>query len=262
MAENRKTAISWVDANRILIRGYRVEELIGRVSWGEAVGLLLLGDVPDERTAKMIEAILVAVIDHGVSPPSTVAAMTAVNTGASLSASVAAGLLTINRFHGGAIEDCMQTLEEAVEIISVEGLNTAQAAERIVVEAKAQGERIHGFGHRFHGADPRTARLFELARELGIADEYVEMAEAIESALATSSGRVLPINADGAIAALLCEMKFQKEMANGLFMIARVCGLVARVTEEQTRNKPMKAVNPKEYEYDGAPERKLERNQE
>jgi citrate synthase len=257
MAEKRKTAISWVEAEKIILRGYAVEDLIGKIGWGEAVGLLLLGDLPPANHAKMLEAILIAVIDHGVRPPSTLAAVTVANTGAELNAAVAAGILAINKFHGGAIEDAMRAVSEAVALQREENLTAVEAAEKVVQTYKARGARVSGFGHRFHRADPRTVSLFELARRLNVAGKFVAQAEILEKVLSEKAGRNLPLNADGAIAALLCEMNFPPKTANGIFMIARVAGLVAHVVEERERSAPMRTVNADEYEYDGARERKL-----
>jgi citrate synthase len=254
MAELRKTAIADVAAARISIRGYEITDIIGRVSFASAVYLILKGELPNEKQAVLFEAILVSVLDHGVSPPSTIAAVTVANTGAALNAAVAAGILAINKFHGGAIEDSMTAITEAATISD----DPDEAASVFVSKSKALGRRIAGFGHRQHAADPRTDRLFELARELGLNGKCVLQAEAIEKALSESSGRLLPINADGAIAALLCDLEFPPTAANGIFMIARVPGLVAHVIEEQERNPPMRTVKMDEYEYDGPVNRQLD----
>lgn len=262
MSNSRKTSISWVEAEKITLRGYAIEDLIGRISLGETIFLLLMGEMPTKNQAKMLEAILVSVIDHGIRPPSTIAAVTVANTGASLNSAVAAGILAINKFHGGAIEDAMQAITETVEIQTKENLSAVEAAEKIVQNYKSEGKRISGFGHRFHAADPRTVRLFELAKELKIAGKFVEQAEVLEKILSETSGRKLPINADGAIAVLLCEMNFPPKTANGIFMIARVAGLVAHATEEQERNPPMRTVSVEDYVYDGERERELSENAE
>ena len=253
----RKTSISWVEAEKISLRGYAIEDLIGNLSWGEAVYLLLLGELPPKNFAKLLEAILISVIDHGIRPPSTIAAVTVANTGASLNSSVAAGILAINEYHGGAIENAMKAISEAVYWQKSENLSAVQSAEKAVQHYKESGVRISGFGHRFHAADPRTARLFELAKELEVAGKFVEQAEAIEKVLSEKSGKSLPINADGAIAALLCEMKFPPKIANGIFMIARVAGLVAHVVEEQENNPPMRTVDVENYEYNVETGKKL-----
>jgi len=257
MPKRRKTAISRVEAEKITVRGYSIEDLIGRVSWGEAVYLVLRGELPPTNFAKLLEAILISVIDHGTKPPSTIAAVTVANTGANLNSSVAAGILAINKYHGGAIEDAMRAISEAVRLQTAEDLSAEESAEKTVANYKKENVRISGFGHRFHAADPRTVRLFELARELNIAGKFVEQAEILERVLSEKSGRPLPINADGAIAALLCEMNFPSKTANGIFMIARTVGLVAHAIEEQERNPPMRTVDADDYEYDGATERKI-----
>jgi citrate synthase len=257
MTHNRKTSISNVEAEKISVRGYAIEDLIGNVSWGEAVYLLLIGQLPSKAQAKMLEAILISVIDHGVKPPSTIAAVTVANTGASLNSSVAAGILAINKYHGGAIEDAMNAISEAVGLQERENLSAIASAEKVVQNYKAQGKRISGFGHRFHAADPRTGRLFELAKELKVAGKYVAQAEILEKVLSEKSGKSLPINADGSIAALLCEMNFPPKIANGIFMIARVAGLVAHSAEEQERNPPMRTVDAENYDYDGETGKKL-----
>ncbi len=243
----RKTAISWVESGRIILRGYAVEGLSGNVSWASAVYLTVVGELPDPAVARLLEAILVSIIDHGPTPASTLAACTVASTGASLGSSVAAGILAIAKSHGGAIEDCMTVLERCV------GLNQDPevAAARIVVESRAQGLRIPGFGHRQHSSDPRSKRLFALANEVGLSGKYVAHAQAIESYLSQTSAKPLPLNADGAIAALLCDIKFPKTAANGLFMLARVPGLIAHCLEEQVRNPPLRAIDPGAYEYDG-----------
>jgi citrate synthase len=255
--EKRKTAISWVEAEKINLRGYQIENLIGRASWGEAIYLLLLGTLPPLNHARLLEAIFVSVIDHGVRPPSTIAAVTVANTGANLNASVAAGILAINKYHGGAIEDAMRVLSQTIQTREAENIDAEQAAAKIIAVYKNRGERISGFGHRFHAADPRAVRLFELSKELNVAGKYVEQAEILETVLSETTGKNLPINADGAIAALLCEMDFPLKTGNGIFMIARVAGLVAHAVEEQERNPPMRTVDAENYEYDGETERKL-----
>lgn len=249
MDNARKTSISWVENGEITIRDRKIEDLIGNVGWGEMVYLMLMGRMPKPEHAKMLEAILVSVVDHGVRPPSTIAAVTSASTGASLNAAVASGILSINKYHGGAIEDAMAAISDSVTIASEKTCEANDAASTIVERCKIQGKRISGFGHRFHGTDPRTIRLFELAAELGVAGKFVEHANAISSELTSSLGREMPINADGAIAALLCELEFTPAAANGIFMIARVPGLVAHVIEEQARNKPMMTVDVDNYEY-------------
>jgi citrate synthase len=108
-----------------------------------------------------------------------------------------------------------------------------------------------------HTHDPRTRRLFALTEEMGVAGEYLEMAGALGQAMAESLGRELPMNVDGGIAAVLCELGFPPELGNGFFAISRTVGLTAQVYEEKTRERPMRKISPTAQEYDGPAEREL-----
>lgn len=255
--ETPKTAITKVEPNKLLLRGYRIDELIGNISFSQGVFLTIKGELPSEKEAKMIDAMLVSSIDHGVTPPSCLSARTIASAGAPLNAALAGGMLAISKHHGGAIEDCMQLIQEAVRRKKQMKKTDHEMAALLVREYKDKNRRFPGFGHRIHTKDPRTIKLFQIASELGVAGENVGMAKAIEEAMEKESGRPLPINVDGAIAALLCEMNFPPKLANAFFMLARFPGLVAHVYEEQTRMRPMRFINPKEHEYDGISERKL-----
>jgi len=255
--ETWKTAITKVEPNKLLLRGYRLDELMGRITFAQAVFLAIKGDLPTEKEARMIDAMLVSSIDHGVTPPSCLAARTIASTGSPLNAALAGGILAISKHHGGAIEDSMKVIREAVRRKRELSQTQEETATFLAKEYKEKSKRFPGFGHRIHTKDPRTIKLFQIASDLGIAGEYVGMARAIENAIEHSSGKRLPINVDGAIAALLCEMNFPSELANAFFMLARIPGLVAHVYEEQTRMKPMRVINSKEHEYDGVPERKM-----
>lgn len=255
--ETWKTAITKIKPNEVRLRGYRIDELMGRVSFGQTVYLAFKGELPSENVGKIIDAILVSSIDHGVSPPSAVSAMTVASTGAPLNAAVASGILAISRFHGGAIEDCMGALLQVEDKIKARQISAGKAAAELVSEYRDVGRRLSGFGHRLHTHDPRTERLFSLANELKIGDHFIKIARAIESELGKQTGKQLPINVDGAIAAILCELNFTPRIANAFFMIARVPGLVAHILEEYTRQKPMRTVDPKNHEYDGPEDRSL-----
>jgi len=253
-----KTALTKIEPNRIWIRGYRIDDMMGRVSFAQMVFLLLKGEIPSSNTGKLIEAILVSSVDHGTTPPSALSAITVASTGAALNASVAAGILAISQFHGGAIEECMRILIETRKLMEKDKISSAAAAGETIRLYKEKKKRLSGFGHRLHTDDPRTKRLFTLAEEYGVASLYVELARAFEAELEKSSGKKLPLNVDGAIAALLCEMDFDPVLANAFFMIARVPGLVAHIYEEKTRYKPMRKIHPTDVSYDGPEERKLE----
>lgn len=252
-----KTSITEIKPNEVRLRGYRIDELMGSISFAEAVYLALKGELPSADIAKMMNAILVSSIDHGASPPSALAARTVASTGAPLNAAVAAGILSINRHHGGAIQGCMKILQRGIDRVNQSDDTVDKIATDLVTEHKASGKRIAGLGHRIHTDDPRTAKLFHLAQELGIAGEGVQLIIAIQSSL-KDAGKALPINVDGAIAAVLLDLDIPSELANAMFFIARVPGLILQAHEEQTRERPMRRIHPTEISYDGPAPRSLD----
>jgi citrate synthase len=251
------TSITKIEPNKISVRGYPLADLLGKVSYSQMVYLLFKGQLPEENIGKMIEAILVSSVDHGTTPPSALSAITVASTGAALNASVAAGILAISQFHGGAIEDCMRILIKAMDFKKENDCSAADAAKQIIADYRSSKKRLSGFGHRLHTDDPRTKKLFSIAEELNIAGEYLELAKEFETEIEKVLAKKLPINVDGAIAALLCEMDFDVIFANAFFMIARVPGLVAHIYEEKTRYKPMRKIHPTDVSYDGPGERNL-----
>jgi citrate synthase len=252
-----KTGITNIQPNKISLRGYPIDKLMGRVTFSQAIYLALKGEFPSPEVGRLIDAIFVSSVDHGASPPSVLAARTVASTGGELNAAVAAGVLAISRFHGGAIEEGMQLFLKIGQRMEAKALSPDQAAETVLDEMKAAGRRASGFGHRLHFRDPRTEKLFSLAAELGYAGRYVQIARAAEAVLARQLGKPLPINVDGAIAAVLCELGFPPEVGNAFFIIARVPGLVAHIREEKTREKPMRKIHPEDFEYDGPGEREV-----
>ena len=150
----------------------------------------------------------------------------------------------------------MRVLLDAVEKTGVES-TAARAAKQVVSELRAAKKRIPGYGHRVHSDDPRARRLFAIAEEAGVAGAYVVMASHVRDAIREALGRDLPINVDGAIAAVLCEMGFPPEIGNGLFAIARAAGLTAHVFDEITNQRPMRRISPTAHAYDGPSDRDL-----
>jgi len=244
------TAVTRIEPNRVAVRGYDIAELMGRASFGAAVYLTLTGEMPSAPIGRLMDAILVSSIDHGVTPPSALAARTVASTGASLSAAVAAGIMSINRHHGGAIEDCARQLKKIANRAATESVSMDEASTHTLAEMKQAGERMSGFGHRVHTKDPRTTRLFELAREAGVDGPHTKAARAVEKSFADAK-KPLPINVDGAIGAILADLGMNPAAFNGIFMIARTPGLVAHVIEEQSREKPMRRIDPVNHGYDG-----------
>ena len=254
------TGLTYIEPNRILVRGYRLDELMGRVNFGEALYLLLTGELPTPSIGRLVDAMLVSFIDHGATPPSTLAARNAATTGASLRGSVAAGVLGFGPHYGGDVLACSQLLEDGL-VLARTGTSIAAAA-TVLVERMVNDEELPppGFGHRYHTIDPRATRLLQIAHELEVDQEHTQLIRAIEHALSRHPGlqdRSLPINVDGAIAAVCGDIGLPSQVADALLIISRVPGLAAHALEEQSREAPMRVIDPISYEYDGPSDRRL-----
>ena len=248
------TALSATTAETIAIRGYDIAELIGTVPYPSVVHLLYTGELPSPPTARLIDAVMVASIDHGAGAPSVLAARTAISGGATLQAAAAAGLLTLGEYHGAAVDSAMQTIAAVVEASRTSSRGSvAEAADELVASRRRRGERIPGFGHRQHKtADPRLARLFALAREADVTGDHLAAAAALESSLGRSVGRPVPINIDGAMAAILNEVGFPSALGNALFIASRIAGILAHANEERQTMSPMRRIDPMNHTYTGS----------
>lgn len=253
-----RTAITQIEPNRIMVRGYAVDELMGRVSFAEAIYLLLQGELPSPAIGRLMDAILVSLIDHGTSPPSTLAARNVATTGAPMRAAVAAGVLGFGTYHGGDIERCVTLLEQGVTLLRG-GIGYEEAAHQVMAPLAARQEAVPGFGHRIHTHDPRTARLFQMALEYEVDGPHLRMLRACERVLnrARAEGERIPINVDGAIAAVCADIGLPASVGHGLFIISRTPGLIAQAREEQERERPMREIDSTAVIYDGPRERRL-----
>ncbi len=248
-----KTAITDIGPGKINVRGYQIADVMEHLSYAEAVYLILKGELPTKAEAALMNAILVSSIDHGASPPSVLGTRTVVSGGNSLNAAIAGGVLVIGDTHGGAIEQSAKILQEWAK---KEG-EVGSLAGQIIAWLDQTKRRMPGFGHRLHNVDPRTGKLFEIAARHGYSGRHIELCKAVEQALAAKTGKALPINVDGAIAAVISDMGFDWRLGKGFFIISRVPGLLAHAYEEMIREKPMRKLGPMPFEYDGPAERKI-----
>ena len=136
-------------------------------------------------------------------------------------------------------------------------LSILEIAEILVNESIDSKKRILGFGHRVHTSDPRTKKLFYIAEKMKINSDHIALSKAIEKELEAQTGKHLPINVDGAIAAISSDMGFDWRLGKGFFLLGRVAGLTAQVYEEQTDQKPMRKMFTVECDYDGPTEKDL-----
>lgn len=245
MPKAYRTSITTHQDGRIFVYGYDLLKLAGERTFSAAIYLILREKLPDKNSEKMLDALLTVSIDHGVEPPSVVAARNVYSGGSPVQAAVAAGVLTFGEFHGGAIEACMETLKK-YQMLGVK---------RLTDDFAKSGKRVSGFGHRLYSLDPRTERLVEIAKDLGFVGKYVKFARDLEKEL-SRGGKKLPLNIDGIWAALLLEMGFNSKVGKGFFIISRTPGLVAHVVEEALREKPFRRLTDAEVDYDGPRPRK------
>ncbi|MCK4250619.1 citryl-CoA lyase [candidate division WOR-3 bacterium] len=250
-----KTKISKVEPDYIVTRGYRQENLIGTVPFASVFFLLIKGKMPDEKEAKMIDALITSSIDHSVTPPSTHAARIVASAGVPMPTAVAAGILAVGDVHGGAIEDGARILQEWVKLMNKNAWTFEQTAQKLLADLKKLGKRMPGFGHRIHKNDPRTKRLYGFADELGFTKDHIKLSLALKKEF--ESKKALPINVDGAIAAIISDMGFDWKLGKAFFLLGRTAGLIAHVYEEITTQKPMRRMCKQEVEYDGPWERDL-----
>src|SRR5262245_10471366 len=249
-----RTAIVDAGPTHIRVKGHDVLELMQQSTFTDLIFLLHHDRLPTADERRLLDAILVGVADHGAGAPSCAAArLAASGNRQSLSAAVAAGVLTIGDEHGGAGSGCMDLIAEGLQRVRRDGLSIEAAAQALVGEAKASGARLPGFGHRVHSTiDPRVAVLFGLAERSGLAGDGVRFARALEDAIRETI-KPIPLNIDGALAAILVDLGFPSMVGKLLFIIGRVAGLSAEVLEEYAREKPMRIKIP--VAYDGVPAR-------
>jgi citrate synthase len=251
------TAIIDIHPGKIAIRGYAIEELIGRVRLPEMIWLMLRGELPTPAQADLLEAALVPGVDHGPHAPSIAIARMAVTCGLPLNGAMASAINVLDDIHGGAGQQCMELYRE-IDAAAGESGDLVAAAEAVIRRQRESGEKIvPGFGHRFHPVDPRTAPLFDLvagAEAMGaVTGRYAAIGRAVVTALETITKRPIPMNIDGITAVIFCELGFEPELGRGLFILSRAVGILAHAWEQKQRGRRIMGPMPKEipYRYSG-----------
>lgn len=246
-----RTAITNADGNRIIVRGHDLVSMMQHGTYAEVVGLLLGGHKPDEGERRLIDAMLIAISDHGAGSPSAATArLAATGNRQAPEAAVAAGILAIGDAHAGAGMACMSIIAEALERATRQSRSLADVARQTVQEARADGRRLPGFGHRMYSEDPRTTALFAIADEYRKSGPGVAFIRALQIEVERAI-KPLPINVDGAIAAVLHDLGYPAAAAKLIFIVGRTAGLAAHVIEEYTRERPLRVRIP--VVYDGPP---------
>lgn len=259
-----RTSIIEMSPGVIRYRGYPIEQLIGRVSLPHMIWLMTRGELPSDRQAFLLDAALMAAVDHGPQAPSIAIARMASTCGVGLNNAMASAVNVLGDVHGGAGEQAVELYEsigsrldqgESMESAVKAGLDAAIAA---------HGKFVSGFGHRFHPVDPRAPRLLQLVDEAAASGEvsgrFARIARAVESELAArKGGKRIPMNIDGATAVIYAELGFPAPLARGLFCLSRSVGILAHAWEQTQQGGRNKGPIPRQYiwTYDGPPERSV-----
>ena len=272
MGDNRepfhwRTSIAYKTKDKIVVRGYDLNELIGRIDFASMAYLVLTGELPSENHRLMVNALLVSMAEHAFSP-SSVSARFVASGGVPLNVAMAGGVMTMGEKHASADIPAGVYLE-GIKRAKRENISIEKCAEIIVSEHKNEKKILNGFHHPQHIKDPRVGRLFELSEKYGISGNHVKLAKAMERVTKRVYGRVLYLNAPGAFAAIGCDMGLSPKQIKGLIVLSRTVSLAAHSIEEMEREKGWRAsskskiVQPldlsmqlPEY-YDGPAERRL-----
>ncbi|HZH28265.1 MAG TPA: citryl-CoA lyase [Azospirillaceae bacterium] len=257
------TAIIEMQPGMIRLRGYAIEDLIGRVSFPAMIWLMVRGDLPTDAQADLLGAALAAAVDHGPQAPSIAIARMAATCGVGLNSAMASAVNVLGDVHGGAGEQAAELYAEA--LAGMDGGRTADAAAAAVLDrfAAAGGRHVPGFGHRFHPVDPRAPRLLalidEAARRGEVDGRTATIARAMEDGIASRRGKRIPLNIDGATAAVYTELGFPAPMCRGLFVLSRSVGILAHAWEQMQRPERNKGPLPRDHvwTYSGPPARAL-----
>lgn len=228
-----ETALGWAERDRVLVRGRDLNsELLGNISFTEMVSLILRGRLSSPEETRMLDALLVILVEHGMVKHVVAARFVYSNAPEALQGAVCAALLGAGSKHLGSSEWCAHMLQDAVQ----PGANDTaiEAAARKIVDEYAQKRRyIPGIGHSTHTqGDPRAIRLFEIARETGVYGTYCRLVERISTFSSEARGRLLPVNVTGAQAAITSDMGFRWEMAKSFALIGRTLGALGHIQEE------------------------------
>jgi citrate synthase len=260
------TSIIEMKPGMIRYRGYAIEELIGRVGFADMVHLLTRGELPHPDAARLLEAALVAAVDHGPQAPSIAAARMAITCGVGINNAMASAINMLGDVHGGAGEQCVAFYNAVAERFGSQSPANAQQLEQAVAAEMAQlAERgvrhVPGFGHRFHPRDPRAPRLLALVDDAAVngvvSGRFARIGRAVEAVLAAQKGRPIPMNIDGATAVVFAELGFPPPLCRGLFVLSRAVGALAHAFEEMQSGKRNKGPLPRNltWTYVGPPAR-------
>ena len=247
-----RSALSRFDEKSVEIAGYDIGELMQKLDFAGCMFLLFQQRLPTPAQAKLLNAMLISVIDHSIVASSAVTRIVSAS-GVPIQASVAAGILTIGDIHGGAGAELSRRLEEWVREAREANVPLKQKAKDVLAALRARGERMEGLGHPLHPrGDVRVDTLVKLARELKLFGPHLELALEVSALVSEAAGKPLPLNIDGVIAAIASDLGFDWRLGRAFIFVPRAAGLAAQAVEEATRERGWRKIaDPDDVEYDG-----------
>ncbi len=251
-----QTSIIDMEPGKIVLRGHKIEELIGAVTFPQMIWLMLRGELPAPEQSRLLEAALVSAVDHGPQAPSIATARMAITCGLGLNGALASAVNMLDDVHGGAGEQAIELFKIAQAIQDQDGEMDVEQAASLAVERwqKLHGKIIPGFGHRFHKpTDPRTPPLLSLVADAAssgvISGEFAAIAQAIGDNLEQRLGYRLALNIDGVTAVIYAELGFDPPLARGLFCLSRSVGVIAHAWEQMQQGGRNKGPTPPDYRW-------------
>ena len=214
----------------VIVRGHDLPDaLMGRLNFGDMAFLQITGRLPQADESVLFNAMLVALVEHGMTPSALAARLTLAGAPESLQGAVAAGLNGIGSRFAGTMEGAAQLLSAALD-----GAGDAPDYPMLAARIIETGPRhLPGIGHPLHRpVDPRAERLRALAQQVGRDGPALHLMWAISAEAERRSGKVLPVNVTGAIGALVCELGIDRRIARGIAVISRAVGLIGHLSEE------------------------------
>jgi citrate synthase len=249
-----RTGVGASDADSITLMGRDLAgELMGRLTLTELAFLLVQRRAPTAEETRLLDAVLVSLADHGLTPIALSARLTYTGAPESLQGAIAAGLLGGGSVFLGVVEDTATFLAGVL----AGGGATREAADRAVRAAVDAGRRVPGLGHPVHKVqDPRTPRLYALAEETGLLGDHLVLLSHVAAAHRELTGKALPVNGAGVAGAALADLGFRAELLRGFALLARTAGLLGHLAEEmdQPLGMPLYQEIDREARYD-PPER-------
>lgn len=238
----------------IRIKGTPIEDLIGRVGYTHMVWTMLRDDPPTPAQLSLLEAALVAAVDHGPQAPSIAIARMSVTCGLPLNGAMASAINVLDDVHGGAGEQCLRLYNDALARHSSGSKPIDAAVEDALDNFTAEhGRMIPGFGHRFHPVDPRAVKLLSMTDAASAAGtvrgSHAMVGRLVEESLGRRTGKPIPMNIDGATAVVYGELGFEAELARGLFILSRSVGILAHAWEQKKQGGRIKGPMPPELGY-------------